>query len=111
VACVGLWVLRGRGGEIDNKSSGTCGGMPGIPETHNTNIACAVGTAQKMDRAQDAALTNQGTRQSERATRVVLSNMQSRYNQACNPGILRRARRTKGHPQGAQNCVHSPFSQ
>jgi hypothetical protein len=37
----------------------------------DTNIACVVGTGQKMDRAQDATLANRGTRQSERASRVM----------------------------------------
>jgi hypothetical protein len=43
-----------------------------VEEHQDTNIACVVGTGQKMDRAQDTTLTNnRGTRQSERATRVM----------------------------------------
>jgi hypothetical protein len=42
-----------------------------VEEHQDMNIACVVGTGQKMDRAQDATLTNRGTRQSERATRVM----------------------------------------
>jgi hypothetical protein len=41
-----------------------------VEEHQNTNIAGVAGTGQKMDRAQDATLTNRGTRQSERASKL-----------------------------------------
>jgi hypothetical protein len=50
---------------------GPAGVEEDVEEHRDTNIACVVGTGQKMDRAQDAALANRGTRQSERATRVM----------------------------------------
>jgi hypothetical protein len=33
-----------------------------VEEHQNTNIACVAGTGQKMDRAQDATVTNRGPR-------------------------------------------------
>jgi hypothetical protein len=42
-----------------------------VEEHQDTNIACVADTGQKMDRAQDATLTNRGPRQSERGTRVM----------------------------------------
>jgi hypothetical protein len=44
--------------------AGAGGGPAGVEEDveehQNTNIACVAGTGQKMDRAQDAALTSRG---------------------------------------------------
>jgi hypothetical protein len=42
-----------------------------VKQHQDTNTACVVGTGQNMDRAQNTALTNRGTRQSKRATRVM----------------------------------------
>jgi hypothetical protein len=46
--------------------AGAGGGPAGVEEDveehQDTNIACVVGTGQKMDRAQDAALTNRQPR-------------------------------------------------
>jgi hypothetical protein len=48
---------------VAGAGGGPAGVEEGVEEHQNTNsIACVVGTGQKMDRAQDATLTNRGTR-------------------------------------------------
>jgi hypothetical protein len=49
------WQELGAGG-------GPAGVEEDVEEHQDTNIACVAGTGQKMDRAQDTALTNRGPR-------------------------------------------------
>jgi hypothetical protein len=49
---------------------GPAGVEEDVEEHQGATIACVAGTGQKMDRAQDAALTNRGTAKSERENRA-----------------------------------------
>jgi hypothetical protein len=76
-----------------------------VKEHQDTNTACVVGTGQKMDRAQDATLTNRGTRQSDGLHNTPAQVHLGRWEESSERGTSAQPRRVLGQAMQA-DCLY-----